>query len=292
MIRKLALARRLSSVAADCAADNYPQQVEHWRAEHQKKLAADYGWLTVVGLDWLKEGDNRVGADPSSQVPLAARLGAAARCCHLFARGQGGAASRARRPTHAQRQARHRNHAARRRRYSRHQSLEVLFDPARRSGRNPPQGQRQRERANISRDFRGIPSIPPGAFKRSLRPGPLPHSLVFHNTIGQEETEPSPGYVTFQKDGREFRLEADARRGQAVFRSARSDQREDDLRRISFSLCGAGPEWNGLAGFQPGRKSALRVHGVSRRVRCLRRRIGWHSRSRRAKRNTPEAITS
>jgi uncharacterized protein (DUF1684 family) len=34
-----------------------------------------------------------------------------------------------------------------------------------------------------------------------------PHSLVFHNTIGQEEKEPSPGYATFQKDGREFRLE-------------------------------------------------------------------------------------
>src|SRR5271168_42024 len=50
--------------------DIYPQEVEHWRAEHQKKLAADYGWLTVVGLDWLKEGDNRVGAEPSSEVPL------------------------------------------------------------------------------------------------------------------------------------------------------------------------------------------------------------------------------
>jgi uncharacterized protein (DUF1684 family) len=36
---------------------------------------------------------------------------------------------------------------------------------------------------------------------------PAPHSLKFYNTIGQEETEPSPGYVTFQKEGHEFRLE-------------------------------------------------------------------------------------
>jgi uncharacterized protein (DUF1684 family) len=36
---------------------------------------------------------------------------------------------------------------------------------------------------------------------------PRPHTLVFHNTIGQEESDASPGYVTFQKDGREFRME-------------------------------------------------------------------------------------
>jgi uncharacterized protein (DUF1684 family) len=43
------------------------------------------------------------------------------------------------------------------------------------------------------------------------------HSLVFHNTIGQEETEPSPGYVTFQKDGREFRLGAMLDEGKLFF---------------------------------------------------------------------------
>ena len=33
----------------------YQQEVDQWRAERQRKLAADDGWLTVVGLDWLKE---------------------------------------------------------------------------------------------------------------------------------------------------------------------------------------------------------------------------------------------
>ena len=40
------------------AADDYVSSVERW---HEKRLAnftrAD-GWLTLVGLDWLKEGDN------------------------------------------------------------------------------------------------------------------------------------------------------------------------------------------------------------------------------------------
>src|SRR5271155_1127773 len=55
--------------AADIPAQ-YPREVEQWRAERLKRLTADFGWLTVVGLDWLKEGDNRVGADPSSEVAL------------------------------------------------------------------------------------------------------------------------------------------------------------------------------------------------------------------------------
>ncbi|MGO9537092.1 MAG: DUF1684 domain-containing protein, partial [Limisphaerales bacterium] len=44
-----------------------------------------------------------------------------------------------------------------------------------------------------------------------------PHSLVFHNTIGQEEREPSPGYVTFQKGAREFRLEPMLDEGKLFF---------------------------------------------------------------------------
>ena len=59
----------LSLGAAD-RGDSYRREVEDWRAKHQSALARDYGWLTVVGLDWLKEGDNRVGADPASEVPL------------------------------------------------------------------------------------------------------------------------------------------------------------------------------------------------------------------------------
>src|SRR3984885_9192109 len=50
-----------------CAANS---GVEQWRAQHQADLMKDFGWLTVVGLDWLKEGDNRVGADPANEVPL------------------------------------------------------------------------------------------------------------------------------------------------------------------------------------------------------------------------------
>src|SRR6202142_4620112 len=68
MTRKLAAAALLTLTMS--ATDNYREEVEHWRAERQKKLAAEDGWLTVVGLDWLKEGENRVGSNPAFEVKL------------------------------------------------------------------------------------------------------------------------------------------------------------------------------------------------------------------------------
>ena len=63
----LALSLSMSTAGTS---DNYLREVDQWRAKHQNELAKDFGWLTVVGLDWLKEGDNRVGSDAASEVPL------------------------------------------------------------------------------------------------------------------------------------------------------------------------------------------------------------------------------
>jgi uncharacterized protein (DUF1684 family) len=68
--------------------------------------------------------------------------------------------------------------------------------------------------------FQGLswyPVDPAWRIQAKFTPWPAPHSLVFHNTIGQEETDPSPGYVTFQKDGREFHLEPTLDEGKLFF---------------------------------------------------------------------------
>src|SRR5215467_2032966 len=50
----------LAAVAA-CAEDGrYQASIAKWRAEREAALRADGGWLTVTGLVWLKEGENRV----------------------------------------------------------------------------------------------------------------------------------------------------------------------------------------------------------------------------------------
>jgi uncharacterized protein (DUF1684 family) len=49
---------------------SYKTSVEKWRVEHEKKLKADDGWLTVAGLFWLKEGINTIGTDRALNIVL------------------------------------------------------------------------------------------------------------------------------------------------------------------------------------------------------------------------------
>ena len=60
----------LAAFAADTAAIDYERSIAEWRVQHEAQLKADDGWLTVVGLDWLKPGENRVGSNPNFEVRL------------------------------------------------------------------------------------------------------------------------------------------------------------------------------------------------------------------------------
>jgi len=51
---------------------SYQQSVEKWRHDYENYLTADDGWLTVSGLFWLHEGENRFGSDPLSDITLPA----------------------------------------------------------------------------------------------------------------------------------------------------------------------------------------------------------------------------
>jgi len=44
--------------------------IEEWRLRRDQRLRDPDGWLTLVGLDWLKDGPNRVGSDENSDVQL------------------------------------------------------------------------------------------------------------------------------------------------------------------------------------------------------------------------------
>jgi uncharacterized protein len=60
----------LSSGAA--AAPGYEADIQAWRTDREARLKADGGWLTVAGLFWLKEGDNRFGSDKAGDIVLPA----------------------------------------------------------------------------------------------------------------------------------------------------------------------------------------------------------------------------
>ncbi|HTH50671.1 MAG TPA: hypothetical protein VL501_01985, partial [Pyrinomonadaceae bacterium] len=48
----------------------YVAEITKWRADHEKELRADEGWLTVSGLFWLKQGVNTVGSGRGYDVEL------------------------------------------------------------------------------------------------------------------------------------------------------------------------------------------------------------------------------
>jgi len=48
----------------------YRASVEKWRRDYEADLKSDNGWLTIAGLFWLHEGENRFGSDPLNDVVL------------------------------------------------------------------------------------------------------------------------------------------------------------------------------------------------------------------------------
>ncbi len=50
--------------------EKYRQEIEDWRKERLTRLTSDDGWLTLIGLFWLKEGENTIGSDPSNTIIL------------------------------------------------------------------------------------------------------------------------------------------------------------------------------------------------------------------------------
>ena len=50
--------------------DSYLSEIARYRAEHEAELKAETGWLSVAGLFWLKDGENRFGSNPSNEIVL------------------------------------------------------------------------------------------------------------------------------------------------------------------------------------------------------------------------------
>ena len=50
--------------------DAHTSSVEAWRAQRYAALRREIGWLTLVGLDWLRPGVNRIGSAPDGEIVL------------------------------------------------------------------------------------------------------------------------------------------------------------------------------------------------------------------------------
>jgi len=48
----------------------YIAEIEQWHQKRIERLKDENGWLTLVGLHWLKEGENSFGSDKNTGNPL------------------------------------------------------------------------------------------------------------------------------------------------------------------------------------------------------------------------------
>ncbi|HWB83971.1 MAG TPA: DUF1684 domain-containing protein [Bryobacteraceae bacterium] len=176
------------------AASSYPQEIAQWRSQREAALKAPDGWLTVSGLFWLREGDNRFGRDEANQIVLPdgpARTGV----FHLHSGKVTVDIEGATRPLQPDSDV-----AADMVKVGR-LTLTVIK-------RGDRFGIRMRDPdSKMRRDFHGIASYPTNEqYRVTARFVPSPSKIAITNLLGQTTPEDSPGYVVFRLNGKELRL--------------------------------------------------------------------------------------
>jgi uncharacterized protein (DUF1684 family) len=70
LLLALAGAKDIRAAADD---PSWTKQLQTWRTDHAASLSAPEGWLSLVGLEWLKPGENSFGTSADSRIRLHAR---------------------------------------------------------------------------------------------------------------------------------------------------------------------------------------------------------------------------
>jgi len=199
MLRKLAISCAIIMLAN--AQSSYQNEISKWRTEREAKLKADDGWLTVVGLHWLKEGENRLGSDPKADVVLPASMPANVGTIELkkgtvhFKPAQGIPLTETDLKTDVTPE------------YTKLRIGRVLFFVIERENRF---GVRVKDNDSDTRKkFTGLNwyAVDP-SWRIKAKFIPSPHTVTFATEVGVKEMDESPGYVTFKRNGQEYKLEA------------------------------------------------------------------------------------
>ncbi|TSC28366.1 DUF1684 domain-containing protein [Corallococcus sp. Z5C101001] len=201
--KKAAEAKPQTAAPEDVAAST-----QAWHAERLQRLTAEEGWLTLVGLTWLKEGEQTAGSAPGSAVPLPAPVAAHAGTfvrqgdTVSFKPADGAAFTREGQPfTGGALKTDEKGDPDVLR------SGTVSFQVIRRGDRL---GVRVKDsQAPARKQFHGIPLYTPDAAWRveaRLVPNGEARTLSVPTVLGTQEQMPSPGALVFTVAGKEYRL--------------------------------------------------------------------------------------
>lgn len=206
---------------------SYEQELEQWKAKRLASLKSEDGWLSLIGLFWLKEGENRFGSDAAGEIVLpegkaparAGTLRLAGGKVTLEATPGSGIRSGGRDVS----------------------TLELKSD----GGGEPTMlelgslsfhvvkrgerlGLRVKDRENPARaEFKGTEYYPADrkwVVNARFEPYEPPKRVPILNVLGMETEETAPGTLAFEAGGREYRLQALKEQGNEQFFVIFADQ--------------------------------------------------------------------
>jgi uncharacterized protein (DUF1684 family) len=195
----------------------YEQELEQWKTKRLASLKSEDGWLSLIGLFWFKEGENRFGSAPSNEIVLpegkvpaqAGTLRLAAGKVTLEAKPDSGITSAGQPVTTLELKSDEDGAPT---------MLELgslSFHVVKRGERL---GLRVKDRANPARDeFKGTAYYPADrrwVINARFEPYEPPKQVPILNVLGMETEETAPGALAFEVEGREYRLQALKEKGE------------------------------------------------------------------------------
>jgi hypothetical protein len=201
----------LPAAASPPAPTPYDAEIAAFRARRDARLRSDNGWLTLVGLSWLEEGDNPVGSAPKSRVLLPAgkapaNLGSIRleKGAATFVVAPGAVVTAAGKPVTSLALAPDTSGAPT---VLTHGSLSFYLIK-----RGARLGVRVKDKeAATLKEFKGVPTFAVNPLWRLVarfEPYVPPRKIDVPNILGSTEADESPGAVVFAVKGEKYRLEA------------------------------------------------------------------------------------
>ena len=206
---------------------SYEQELEQWKAKRLANLKSEDGWLSLIGLFWLKEGENRFGSDPAGEIVLpdgkvpqhAATLRLAAGKVTIEAKPDAKITAKGQPVTTLELKSDEDGEPT---------VLELgslSFHVVKRGDRL---GLRVKDRENPARAaFKGTDYYPADrkwVVGARFEPYQPPKQVPILNVLGMETEETSPGVLAFEVDGRPYKLEALKEKGEEQFFIIFADQ--------------------------------------------------------------------
>jgi hypothetical protein len=190
-------------------------QTRAWHRERIARLTAEDGWLTLVGLHWLEEGDSRFGSAPDNTLVFPAS--APAHAGTFTRKGQTVSLSVAPGVTLTRDGQPFTGGTLRSDATGQPDTLALGTLRLMIIRRGERLGVRVRDpQAAARKSFHGIPTYPYGAAWRvegRFEPATAERKLSVPNVLGDVVEMASPGTVVFMVGGQEHRLEAVVERG-------------------------------------------------------------------------------